>query len=185
MPHLGAATRAAATGVPGGDDVAGVHAAFGDGGLQGGLQGAVETVSVPTLQAAGAGCGRDLRLPEDLIGQQVPDSGDLGLIEQAGLDRDRALGDQAAEFRGRDLLGVRPERVDAGIQPDAPQSAFVEQHEGAAVGEVEGEPVPLGLARLCVAADGAAALDRVAALGRNDDAAAHPEVQTQVGARLG
>jgi len=41
----------------GGDDIAGVHTALGDGGLQGGPQRAVETVSVGARQAVGAGGG--------------------------------------------------------------------------------------------------------------------------------
>ena len=103
-----------------------------------------------------------LGLPEDLVGQQVPHAGDPGLVEQPGLDRDRPLGDQAAELRRGDLGGVRAERVDVGVQPDAPEPALVEQHEAAAVGEPEREPVPFGLARLRVAAPGPAALGGLA-----------------------
>jgi hypothetical protein len=99
------------------------------------------------------------------------------------LTANRALGDQGAECGGRDLFGVRPERVDVRVQPDASQPALVEKRQAAAVGEVEREAVPLSLARLRVAAPGAAALDWLAAArGRDDDAAAHAQVDAEVGA---
>ena len=51
VPHLGPAARARAAGMPGRDDVAGVHAAAGDGRPQGRLQRAVEPVDVLAPQA--------------------------------------------------------------------------------------------------------------------------------------
>jgi hypothetical protein len=120
-----------------------------------------------------------------LIGQQVPDSGDLGLVEQAGLDRDRPLHDQVPEFRLRDLLRVRAERVEVRIKPDAPQPALVEQGQAAAVGEDQREAVPLVLAGLRVATARPAALERLAVRGRDDDAAAHAQVDTEVRAGRG
>jgi hypothetical protein len=143
------------------DDVAGVHAALGDGRVQRGLQVAEEPVGVRAPQAGGAGGGRDLGLPQHLIGQQVPYPGDLGLVEQPGLDRDIALADQGAEVRRAHLGGVRPERADVRVQPDPPEPALVEEHQRAAVGELEGEPVPLGLARLRVPAGRAASFGGV------------------------
>ncbi len=91
--------------------------------------------------------GRDPGLPERLVGEQVTDAGDLGLIQQPRLDRDRALHDQLAELGSRDPFRVRPERVGVGIQPDPSQPALVEQGQPAAVGELERETVPFRLAR--------------------------------------
>ena len=124
--------------------------------------------------------GRHPSLPEDLVGQQVPHAGDPGLVEQPGLDRHRPPGDQVAELRRGDLGGVRAERVDAGVEPDAPEPALVEQDEAAAVGEAQREPVPLGLGRLRVAAEGLAAPGDLTVLGRDDDPAAHAQVDAEV-----
>ena len=55
--------RAGAARMPGGDDVAGVRAAPGDGRCQRRLQRAVEPVGVPRLQVIHPGRGRDLGLP--------------------------------------------------------------------------------------------------------------------------
>src|SRR5690348_5951433 len=172
---------AAAAGVPGRDDVAGVHAAPGDGGLQGGFERAVEAVRVRRPQCAGPGGRMHPGLPEDLVGQQVSHAGDPGLIEQPGLDRDRAPGDQATEIRRGDLGGVRPELVDAGVEPDPSEPALVEQDQAAAVGEAEREPVPLGLARLRLMPSRPAAFGRVAVPGGDYDPAAHTEVNAEVG----
>jgi len=180
VPHLGAAPRARAAGVPRRDDVAGVHAALGDGGPHGRLQCAVEPVGVLALQAVHGGRRQDLGPPERLVGQQVPDPGDFGLVEQAGLDGDRPLHDQVPEFGRHDLFGVRPERVDVGVEPDAPQPALVEQRQAAAVSELEREAAPLSLGRLRIAAEGLAGPDLLAVGGRHDDAAAHAQVDAQV-----
>jgi hypothetical protein len=161
MLHLGAAARAAAAGLAGRDDVAGVHAALGDGRVQRRFQVAVEPVGVRAPQAGGTGGGRHLGLPQHFVSEQVPYPGDLGLVEQPGLDRDIALADQGAEVRCAHLGGVRPERADIGVQPDPAEPALVEEHQRAAVGELEGEPVPLGLARPRVAAGRAASLGAV------------------------
>jgi hypothetical protein len=185
VPHFGAAARARAARAPGRDDLTGVHAAAGGGGLQGRLEGAVEPVDVLAPQGVHTGRGRHLGLPESLVGQQVPDSGDLGLVEQPGLDGDRPLHDQVPEFRGRDLLRVRPERVEVRVEPDAPQPALVEQGQAAAVSELEREPRPFRLARLGVATSRLAAREYLAVGGRDDDATPHAQVETQVGAGRG
>ena len=163
VPHLGTAPRAAAAGVPGRDDVAGVHPAPGDGGFQGGLERTVEAVRVRGPQRIRPGRRMHPGLPEDLVGQQVPHARDPGLVEEPGLDRDRTPGDQAAELRRGDLGGVRPERVDGRVEPDPPEPALVEQDEAAAVGKAEREPVPFGLVGLRVAPARPAALGRAAA----------------------
>jgi hypothetical protein len=184
MLHFGAAARAAAAGMARRDDRAGVHAALGDGRLQGGLQVAVKPVGVGAPQAGGARGGRDLRLPQHLVSQQVPDPGNLGLVEQPRLDRDIALADQGTEVRCGHLGSVRPERSDVGVQPDPPEPALVEEHQRAAVGELEGEPVPLGLGRLRVPAGRAAALGGVPRR-RHDNAPAHAQVDAEVGSGHG
>src|SRR5260370_29880562 len=127
--HFGAAARAPAAGMPGRDDVTGVHAAVRDGRPHGGLHGAVETVGVLRLEAVDARRGRPLCLPGRLVRQQVPDSADFRLVEQAVLNGDRPLHDPAPELPRRYLLAVLPERVDVGVEPYAPPTALVEQHQ--------------------------------------------------------
>jgi hypothetical protein len=162
------------------DDVAGVRAAaLRHRRGQHRPQRAVEAVGVLALQAIDRHGGRDLGLPQDLVGQQVPDPGDLGLVEQAGLDRDRPLGDQGPELGRGDVKRVWPERVDIGVQLDAPEAALVEQGQAAAVGELEGEAVPLGLARLRVPAGRITALGHPAVPGGDHDAPAHAQVNAQ------
>src|SRR6516225_3533385 len=51
VPHLGPAPRAGPAGMPGRDDVAGVHPALGHGGPQGRLERAVQPVRVLAPQA--------------------------------------------------------------------------------------------------------------------------------------
>nr|WP_255498225.1 hypothetical protein [Nakamurella sp. PAMC28650] len=173
-----------------------MHAALGDGGFQGSPQRPEQAVGVFGLQGVDRRGRGELGLPEHLVREQVPDSGDLGLIEQTGLDGDRPLRHQGAELGRAHLLGIRTESADVRIQPDPTEPPLVEQHQAAAVGELEGEPVPLGLAWLGVRAAGPTAhpgLGRPGPLGGrctlagrrtlagDHDPAAHPEVDAQVG----
>src|SRR5260370_31102407 len=106
----------------------------------------------------------------------MPDNGDRGLVEEAEQGRDRPTQDQAPESARRALLCVRPERIDVGVEPDAPETALVDQHQAASISELEREAVPPGLVWLRVEAAGLAALGRLAVLGHHDDAAAHAQV---------
>jgi putative flavoprotein involved in K+ transport len=179
--HLGAAARAGPAWLAGGDDISGVRAAaLGQRAGQHRPQRAVQPVDLLALQVADWRAGRDLGLPQDLVGQQVPDPGDLGLVKQAGLDRDRPLGDQGAELGPGDLSRVRAERVDVGVEQDAAEPALVEQRQAPAVGEPEREPVPCGLARLRVPARAVAAFCGPAVRRGDHDAPAHAEVDAEV-----
>jgi hypothetical protein len=178
--HLGAAARAAAARAAGRDDVTGMRAAaVRHRPAQHRTQRPVQPVGVFALQAVDGRGGRDLGLPQDLVGQQVPDPGDLGLIEQAGLDGDRPLGDQGPELGRGDLSRVRAERADVGVQENTPEPALVEQGHPAAVGELKGEAVPRGFARLRVPAGPVAAFGHPAVRGGDHDAAAHAQVDAQ------
>jgi hypothetical protein len=75
-----------------------MRAALDYRGLQHGPHRAVEAIGVRAPQAADRHGGRHLGLPEDLVGQQVPQPGDLGLVEQARLDRGCSLGDQGVRL---------------------------------------------------------------------------------------
>jgi putative flavoprotein involved in K+ transport len=182
--HLGAAARAGPARLAGGDDISGVRAAaLGQRAGQHRPQRAVQPVDVLALQVADRHAGRDLGLPQDLVGQQVPDPGDLGLVKQAGLDRDRPLGDQGAELGRSDLGRVRAERVDVGVEQDAAEPALIEQRQAPAVGELEREPVPRSLARLRVPARAVAAFCGPAVRRDDYDAPAHAEVDAEVRTR--
>src|SRR5260370_14588709 len=126
--HFGAAARAPAAGMPGRDDVTGVHAAVRDGRPHGGLHGAVETVGVLRLEAVDARRGRHLGLPERLVGQQVPDSGDFRLVEQPGLAGHRPLHHQPPELRQRALPGVRPDRGHPRVEPASSPTSLIQEH---------------------------------------------------------
>src|ERR1700722_16323091 len=141
--HLGAAAGAAPAGPPGCDDLAGVGpAALGRRGFQHRSHRAGQAVDIPAPRPADRGGGRDLGLPQDLVGQQVPDPGDLGLIQQACLDRDGPVADQTADLRRRYVPGVPAEPGEIGIEQDAAEAALVEQRQPAAVGDLHREPGP-------------------------------------------
>ena len=133
------------------------------------------------VELVGGSFGSDRRLPQHLVGQQVPDAGDRVLVEQARLHRRPRRTDQLPEVREPDLAGVRAEGLDVGVEADPAEASLVEQPQRAAVGEVQGEPVPLGLDRrpLRAGADVVAALvDATVALG-DEDAAAHAQVDAE------
>src|SRR5215469_1059870 len=81
----------------------------------------------------------DLRLPEDLIGQQVADARDRVLIEQADLHRGGALAESGPELLRRDREGVGPKYLDRRIQANSAESPRIDQQERPSVSESEGE----------------------------------------------
>ena len=98
-------------------------------------------------------------LPQRLVGEQVADPGEHRLVEQPRLERRRATGQPLAELGDADLPGVRPERVEVGVEHGACQPALVEEPQDGAALEGDGEAVPLGLAAAAAAPDRVAALD--------------------------
>ena len=71
----------------------------------------------------------DLRLPEDLIGQQVADPGNRVLIEQACFHRCCPAGECGPELRAGDLAGIGAERVDGRIEADSAEPAWIDQQQ--------------------------------------------------------
>jgi hypothetical protein len=103
-------------------------------------------------------------LPEDLVGEQVPDPGDHPLIHEARLDRRAAAAYPPAEVRAGDHGGVGTEPAQIRLQARASQAPLVAQGEAPTVLKGEGEPIP-ALVGLLV--DG--------------DAARHPKMEPELG----
>ncbi len=117
--------------------------------------------------------------PQDFVGDQVPDAGHPRLVEQAGLERCPRPGQGRGEGGRADAGGVGAERRHLGIERDPAQPPGVTDHEGAAVFEADGEPVPAGL----VAPRG---IDQLVDAGPvvHDQRAGHPEPDPEGGAIL-
>ena len=77
-------------------------------------------------ELVGRAARRDPGLPERLVGEQVADTGDHGLIQQPGLDRRPAAADPVRELSPADRRGIRSEDLDVRVQPDPAQPALVE-----------------------------------------------------------
>src|SRR5918994_7679584 len=103
--HRGTAARARLVLRAVRDDLAGVDAAAGDRAARGLAQLAAQGVEVLGGQLAGRPRRARARLPQRLVGEEVADAGEHRLVEQAGLDRRRALPDPGAEVVARDLGG--------------------------------------------------------------------------------
>ena len=140
-------------------------------------------------ELAGRPPWRDPRLPQGLVGQQVPDAGDDGLVQQPRLHCRVTTAQPLRELLRGDLLGVRTEPLAVRVEADPGEPPRVEQPQLAAVLERDREPVPGGV--LGVPGGGAPARvgQPVAALGqltvrfRHDDVAAHAEVDGQLRTR--
>jgi hypothetical protein len=114
------------------------------------------------------------RPPEHLVGNQIPDSSQPGLVEQAGLHGDPAVVQGGPDICQGGGQGVRPEARLVGIELDRPQTSGVPHRQPAAIHEVHGEPVVTGLIawwRVEQAVDAGPAVD--------DQPSGHPEMQSQ------
>jgi hypothetical protein len=145
-----------------------------------GADGAAQAVELGLGELAGGAAGVDPGLPQALVGQQVADAGDHGLVHQARLDRRFAAAGAPhaplaahaphaphAPHAAAELGPCHDGRIGAqvrevGFEPGPAEAPLVAQREPAAVVEAEREPIP-ALVRLLV----------------DHDPSRHPEVQSQ------
>ena len=134
------------------DDLAGVHAALLDRAPDGRTQRAVQPGQLVPVELVGrrpgaiAACqsaSSASRLPTPATACWSSSRAFTAVCERPRISRSSA---------SVDLGGVRPQRVDVGVQPDPAQPALVEEPQRAAVLEEQREPVPLRLDRLTAAA---------------------------------
>ena len=82
-----------------GDELAGVRAAAADRRAHRGAHVAAQAVELVGAQLAGRAARGEARAPEDLVGQQVADAGDDGLVHEPRLERRGPAADARAEAR--------------------------------------------------------------------------------------
>src|SRR5690242_8554369 len=101
-------------------------------------QGDSQAVELRGRQVPGRAPRADSRPPQGLVGQEIADAREDGLVEQAGLDRRAAALHAGAEDVARDRGGIRSEARAVAVEHRAAQAAFVPQGDAGAVGEAEG-----------------------------------------------
>src|SRR5205807_891719 len=93
-------------------------------------------------QLRGAAPRVDPRLPQGLIGEQISDTRNCALIQQARLDRGPAAPDQAMKRLASDVGGIGTDVAVVGIEHSPTEAALVAQGKAASVGEADAETIP-------------------------------------------
>ena len=98
--------------------------------------------------------------PQQLVGEQVAETGQARLVHQPGLQRSAAPAQDAAELGGTDIARVGAQAFLVGIELHAAEASRVLHPQGPAAVEVHGEALPRRVstvARVLQLVDGAAA----------------------------
>ena len=138
-----------------------------------------QTVDVGPGQVAHWLSRMDLRLPQDLVGQQVTDAGDRVLVEEPGFHRRGAPRERAPELLRRDGAGIGAQPVDRRVEADPAEPARVDEEQRPAIGEREGEPQEAVIAGSAATPPVVAALDFATMSIGYDDLAGHAEVNAE------
>jgi hypothetical protein len=119
------------------------------------------------------GAGRiETDAPQDLVDEEVPETGDTRLIHEDGLQGRTRGCHHAAQLGEGELHGVHPETVLVRIELDRTEATRVAQRQSPAVDEAHRETMPLGdiaVARIPERIAGSITVDH--------HAAAHAEMQ--------
>ena len=146
--HLRAVARAPGALMPERDDLAGVGAAVQRRRTSGPTAAPGTDGRRPRAGGCSTGAAGEIRACQSVSSaSRFPTPAILDWSSSRALTAIVPLPSTRRNSSGRDLLRVRAERADVGVQPDAPQPPRVEQGQPAAVGELDREPVPLRLAR--------------------------------------
>jgi hypothetical protein len=130
-------------------------------------------------QLAGDPQRRQAGAPQDLVGDQVPDPGQVSLVEQPGFESHLGAGQRAAQLgQGHSQrVGTQPSLVRIDLDPAQPSGVVHDQI--AAVGEGHREPLEPGIGVAPAVQEPVDAGPTV-----DEQPAAHPEPQPQNGAVL-
>ena len=149
-------------------------------GVNGAPKRAEQPIDLDPGELADRASGVDLCRPQQLIGQEVANTGYGVLIEQSRLHRRCAAASHyRAELSRGDAGRIRAECLDRRIEPNPGESPRIDEHQRTTVGEGQRKPAEPVVAGRPPALPVVTAVDLAAIDIGNDNLAGHAEVDSQ------